>query len=104
MYCGFLPADGEQRSYGQDEIDQKVESTGGPRTVNALDPGKNRIDKENIKKFLSYFDFTFRDRSKSSKGPDYFIIDNFSHYFKIEKADLLGARSEAEELVGIACN
>ena len=103
IYCDLSSAVGEHKSDLQDEIDQAAESSGLLRTVNALDPSKNRIDKVNVKKFLSDFDHTFMDRSKP-KGPSYFIIDNFSHYFKLERADLLGARDEAEQLANHVCS
>ena len=102
IYCDLSSAVGEHKSDLQDEIDQAAESSGLLRTVNALDPSKNRIDEVNVKKFLSDFDHTFMDRSKP-KGPSYFIIDNFSHYFKLERADLLGARDEAEQLANHVC-
>ena len=72
------------------------------RFVNALDPAKNRIDKVNVKKFLSEFDHTFTDRSRPS-GPSYFIIDNFAKYFKLDKKDLLNAKSEIDILSNRIC-
>ena len=38
------------------------------------------------------------------KGPDYLIIDNFAELFGLVKADLIDARSEAEDLKEVACN
>ena len=75
-----------------------MENSGKLRTVDVIDPTNNRIDKDNFAKFLSDFDHTFSDRSRP-KGPDYLIIDNFSHFFALGKADLIGARSEAKEIL-----
>ena len=58
---------------------------------------------EEVSKFLSDYDRTYMDRTKP-KGPDFLIIDNFAETFGIEKADLLGARSEAEDIKEAACN
>ena len=52
---------------------------------------------------MSEFDDTFTDRSRS-KGPDYLIIDNFANFFKLDKADLINARKEAEEMTDGLCN
>ena len=70
--------------------------------MNKLDPAKNKIDKVNVRKFLSEFDYTYMDRSKP-RGPAYFIIDNFTKYFKLDKTDLLNARNEVETLSLKAC-
>ena len=72
-------------------------------TVNELDPIKNNLDMEELTKFLGDFDHTYMDRTRP-KGPDYLIIDNFAEAFGLEKADLMGARSEAEDLKEVVCN
>ena len=77
----------------------KVETT----IVNELDPIKNNFDIKEVKRFLSDFDHTYMDRTRP-KGPDYLIIDNFAEAFGLENADLLGARSEAEDLKEVVCN
>ena len=38
------------------------------------------------------------------KGPDFLIIDNFAEAFGLAKEDLIGARSEAEDIKEVACN
>ena len=73
------------------------------KTVNELDDFNNRIDDDKIRKFLSEFDDTFMDRSRP-KGPDYLIIDNFINFFQLEKADLINARKEFEEMTVECCN
>ena len=72
-------------------------------TVDELDPIKNHLDTEEVTKFLSEFDRTYMDRTKP-KGPDFLIIDDFAETFGLEKADLRGARSEAEAIKEVACN
>ena len=37
------------------------------------------------------------------KGPDYLIIDNFEEFFELDKAELLGARKEAEKISKKVC-
>ena len=71
-------------------------------TINELDPAQNRIGKDNLTKFLSDFDNTYMDRTKP-KGPDYLIIDNILETF-LERADLLAARSKAEEMTSFICD
>ena len=61
--------------------------------INRLLPSVNHLDKVNLQKFLSEYDHTFTDRSKP-KGPNYFVIDNFARYFKLDNADLQGAKKE----------
>ena len=58
--------------------------------IDNLDPSNNRIDKDNIAKFMSDFDHTYMDKTRP-KGPDYLIIDNLAQFLKIENLDLLGA-------------
>ena len=41
---------------------------------------------------------------KRPKGPDFLIIDNFVEMFGIDKADLIDARSESEQIKEAACN
>ena len=72
-------------------------------TVNELDPVKNRLDIDEVTKFLSDFDHTYMDRTRP-KGPDFLIMDNFAELFGLAKTDLIGARSEAEDLKEVACN
>ena len=71
--------------------------------IDELIPSENYLDKVNLKKFLSEYDYTFTDRSKP-KGPNYFIIDNFARYFKLDNADLLGAKTEVKKFSEIACD
>ena len=71
-------------------------------TIDELDPAQNRIGKDNLTKFLSDFDNTYMDRTKP-KGPDYLIIDNILETF-LERADLLAARSKAEEMTSFVCD
>ena len=52
---------------------------------------------------MSDFDHTFMDRTRP-KGPNFLIIDNFAEAFGLEKEDLIGARSEAEDIKEVACN
>ena len=72
-------------------------------TINELDLIGNQFDKEEVKKFLSDFDYTYMNRTRP-KGPDFLIIDNFAEAFGLEKEDLIGARSEAEDIKEVACN
>ena len=74
-----------------------MENSGKLKTIDELDPVENRIDEDNLTKFLSEFDHTYMDRARP-KGPDYLIIDNFVEIFGIDKADLIDAKSEAEEI------
>ena len=101
-YCGFLPAEGEHKSEDQDEIDSNVESSGMLKTVDALNPAKNKFTKEKLKRFLSEFDHTHMDRSKP-KGLAYLIIDDVAKFFKLSSHDLKDARREAEEHVDFVC-
>ena len=78
------------KSEDQDKIDHDVVFSGKLKFVNALDPARNKIGKENLKKFLSKFDYTYMNRSRP-KGPDYLIIDNFAELFGLVKADLIDA-------------
>ena len=61
------------------------------------------IDDDGIAKLLSDFDHTYMDR-KRPKGPDYLIIDNFADFFKIDKADLIDAKREAEGMSDFSCS
>ena len=73
-------------------------------TIDELNPIKNQLDSDNLSKFLSEFDHTYFDRTKP-KGPDYLIIDSFLETFEsLEKADLINARSEAEEISNLVCD
>ena len=101
-YCGFLPAEGEHKSDEQDIVDEEVESSGMLKTVDALNPAKNKFTKENLKKFLSEFDYTHMDRSKP-KGLAHLIIDDVAKFFKLGNDDLKNARKEAEEHVNLVC-
>ena len=49
---------------------------GNLKVINEIDSDKWFVNDENLTKFLSYFDYTFMDRSRP-KGPDYLIMDNF---------------------------
>ena len=82
-----------------------MENAGKLTTIDELDPENNYIDTDNFAKFLSDdFDHTFMDRSRS-KGPDYFVIDNFAQTFNdLEKADLINARSEALTHTSYGCD
>ena len=81
-----------------------MESAGKLKTVNELDPQNNRIDSENLAKFLSDFDHTFMDRSRP-KGPDYLIIDNLVDVFaNLNKNDLMKAWVEAQTLAKHFCD
>ena len=72
--------------------------------MNELDPKKNLIDKESIRKFLGDFDPTYMDRSRP-KGPDHLIIDNFLETFKnLKKDDLISAKNEAEQISSLVCD
>ena len=64
-----------------------VKKSGKLKIINELDPSKNLINHDDITKFLSDFDHTYMDKTRP-KGPDYFIIDDFSSYFA-EGMDLL---------------
>ena len=76
----------------------QVDNAGKLTTIDELDPENNYIDTDNFAKFFSEFDHTYMDRSRS-KGPDYFVIDNFAGTFNdLEKADLINVRSEALSL------
>ena len=68
-----------------------MENAGKLKNIDKLEPGKRKIDNENLTKFLNYFDHTYMDRSKP-KGPDYLIIDNFVDYFGIDYTDLIRAK------------
>ena len=57
-----------------------MEISGKLKTIDELDPVENRIDEDNLTKFLNEFDHTYMDRSRP-KGPDYLIIDNFVDIF-----------------------
>ena len=69
-----------------------METSGKILTIDKLNPINNRIEKDNLVKFLSDFDHTFMDRTRP-KGPDYLVIDNFVQFFNMDKADLLNARN-----------
>ena len=43
------------------------------------------------------------DRTRSTKGPDYLVIDNFVENFGLDKTDLINAKREAEEINQVAC-
>ena len=51
---------------------------------------------------MSEFDHTFMDRSKP-KRPDYFVIDNFARYFKLDDDNLLGVKQEVKKISDVAC-
>ena len=70
--------------------------------INALLPGTNRIEKKKVASFLSQFDHTYMDRSKP-KRPDYFVIDNFARYFKLDDDNLLGVKQEVKKISDVAC-
>ena len=103
VYCGHQKADGKHKSEDQDAIDRKVEHDGLRKIINALYPAVNRLDKVKMQQFLNDFDHTFMDRSKPKEGPNYFVIDNFARYFKLNDADLLGAKEEVIKLSDFAC-
>ena len=42
------------------------------------------------------------DRSKP-KRPDYFVIDNFARYFKLDDDNLLGVKQEVKKISDVAC-
>ena len=71
------------------------------KTINELDPQKERIYGSNLSWFMEYFDDT--GLSNKKKGPDYLVMDNFASFFGFETADLLGARSEAETMSNAGC-
>ena len=87
VYCGHQKAHGNHKSEYQDDLDKKIEWEGKRKIINGLLPSVNHLDKVNLQKFLSEYDHTFTDRSKP-KGPNYFVIDNFARYFKLDNADL----------------
>ena len=59
-----MPTEGQPKSELQDEIDSNVERSGLLKTVNELNPTRYRFGNDNLKKFLSEFDYTYMDRSK----------------------------------------
>ena len=103
VFCGYQMAKGDHKSEDQDTIDEIIATEGKRKLINELQPSVNRIDKVSFGKFLNVFDHTFMDRSKP-KGPNYFIIDNFARYFKLDKDVLLGAKKEVEKISDIACS
>ena len=77
-------------------MDALIENSGKLKIIDALDPTKNKIDNDDIAKFVSDFDYTFMDKSRPNR-PDYIIIDNFLDQFpNLEKSDLINARTAAE--------
>ena len=79
-----------------------MEHSGKLKIVDELDPSQNTLDVEGLTKFLSEFDHTFMDRSKP-KRPDYFVIDNFARYFKLDDDNLLGVKQEVKKISDVAC-
>ena len=66
-----------------------MENSGKLKTIDELDPVENRIDEDNLTKFLSEFDHTYMDRARP-KGPDYLIIDNFVDIlYPLDQNDLI---------------
>ena len=58
-YCAYSTMTDQFRPKNQDEIDQYADNEGKVMTINELDPVKNRLDNENIQKFMSDFDYSF---------------------------------------------
>ena len=71
-----------------------MEELGKLTTIDELDLNQNRIGEEEMIKFFSEFDPTYRDRSRP-KGLDYLVMDNFVEIFGLDSSDLLNAKIEA---------
>ena len=71
-----------------------MDDSGKLRIIDKFGPYNNKVSDIELIKFLSEFDHTYMDRSKS-KGPDYLVMDNFYENFSLNQADLFGARTEA---------
>ena len=69
-----------------------MEHSGKLQTIDELDPSRNRIDKDELAKFLSDVDHTYMDRARPN-GPDYFIIDDFAYLTGLGNSGLLAAKS-----------
>ena len=72
-------------------MDQFIAKKGTIKTFNKLEPAQNKIDIQQIGKFLGEFDSTYMKRTRV-KGPDYLITDDITKTFEIEKEDLISMR------------
>lgn len=100
-YCSnYLISDADLPE-NHDMIDKLVPQDDSTIRINDLDPEPSSITDAKLEKFLEYFDETMM--TPGAKGPDYLIIDNFAEFFKLEVADLKGARSEAEVVAKAGC-
>ena len=65
------------------------------KTIDEFDPDLNKIDINELNKFFSEYDPTYRNRSRP-KGLDYLVMDNFKENLALEMSDLMNAKDEAE--------
>ena len=75
----------------------RVALEGNLKTINELDPEKDKIDVENLTQFIKNFN------DNSDDGPEYLVIDNFIQFSGLNKVDLLEARKEAEKMSEAGC-
>ena len=72
-----------------------VEESGMLKTIDEFDPDLNKIGINELDKFFSEYDPTYRNRSRP-KGLDYLVMDNFKENLALEMSDLMNAKDEAE--------
>ena len=72
-----------------------VEESGILKTIDEFDPDLNKIGINELDKFFSEYDPTYRNRSRP-KGLDYLVMDNFKENLALEMSDLMNAKDEAE--------
>ena len=72
-----------------------VEESGMLKTIDEIDPDLNKIGINELNKFFSEYDPTYRNRSRP-KGLDYLVMDNFKENLALEMSDLMNAKDEAE--------
>ena len=65
------------------------------KTIDEFDPDLNKIGINELDKFFSEYDPTYRNRSRP-KGLDYLVMDNFKENLALEMSDLMNAKDEAE--------
>ena len=77
QYCEVVKTSpGENENLGPDEVDQLVEESGMLKTIDEFDPDLNNIGNDELDKFFSEYDPTYKDRSRP-KGLDYLVMDSF---------------------------
>ena len=103
LNCSHVVMNDDKKLIDQVRIDALIEEQGTIKTYNELDPTQNKIDIEQIGKFLGEFDSTYMNRNKV-KGPDYLITDNFTGTFGLEMDDLVRARKDAEFISTHVCS